>query len=1181
MKYRLGDLTVKNWNDWDRVPRDPITIGNFIIAGLGASTTSLAVIYAVGYLAVTAVTSWALSALMPKPEFSSFGSQGALVNAREATAAADFVYGEVRKGGTIAFYESTGTENKFLHQVIVLAGHEVNSIGDIYINDEVVPLDSNGFVTDDTWSITTAKRVVVGYTQGGGEAGNQPIYEYRDTVSSKIRIFKHDGSQTSTADTFANSATESLNSTLLAESELTGSDALDETFVGNGIAYLYVRYEYDKEVFANGLPLVTAKVQGKKVFDPRTGTTAYSNNAALCMRDFIASEYGLNDSAIDDVAFSVAANESDEDVRLSLVAEAGNLVVGQQYEIKTVGTTDFTAVGANSNTVGEVFVATGAGSGTGDAYRSEKRYTINGVVKASSPIGKVLGDMSTACAGTLFWGSGYWKLKVGAYSSPVKTLTLDDLRGPISMKTRTSMRDSFNGVTGTFNNADEDFITMDYPKVIAETSAGSFVVDQVYTITEVGTTDFTAIGASSNSLGVTFTATGAGSGTGKASAFLGEDGGDELSLDLPLPFTTSASAAQRLAKLTLFRAREQISISADFGLNAFDLEVGDIIAFDNERYGFDGKEFEVMGWKFASNQDAGDLRVTLTLQETSEAAFEWDAEEQEIISNNTNLPDPRFVPVPEYVGTPETQVIIQEDGTVNANVLIEWEVSDESAVSEYIVEWRLYDNPFVTYSLLTTNNKHTFQSLTIGESYIFIVWARNVLGVKSTAQVRSYTVTGDTTAPSAPIIQGATGSYEQITVEWENPTERDFDRVKVYSSASNNSATASLVGEVKGTSFTHSGITDQTTRYYWVKALDQTGNPSAFSGVASASALPPLNDGTSIVPVYADDASGANKSYTPDNRTFVLYHEYVDTKPPIGDITGTFVKFVGEDGATGDTIATGLVYYQTLQASAPSAPSAVSYDVATGSFSGLTAGWARTQPPVDITDTTVQEWSSQFQVTVDGVTSAQTISFSSPSGAIQVAADIQSDNYIAGSSGWSIKRDTGSAEFGAAAIRGTLSASQIQIDNVTLDTDGSGNLIIKDEGVGTDQIASGAITQSTSVGPSSFFLSAGTSDATTVLISNCTAGSEILVLFNYTAASATAGDVINLRSLQNGSASGGFGSATGIAVQDFLALPSAYIMRVTAVAGSNTVGVRIEAESGNSSTIVGAVYGLYALELKR
>jgi hypothetical protein len=49
-------------------------------------------------------------------------------------------------------------------------------------------------------------------------------------------------------------------------------------------------------------------------------------------------------------------------------------------------------------------------------------------------------------------------------------------------------------------------------------TAGSFVVGHSYTILTLGTTNFTLIGAASNTIGVSFTATGAGSGTGTATA---------------------------------------------------------------------------------------------------------------------------------------------------------------------------------------------------------------------------------------------------------------------------------------------------------------------------------------------------------------------------------------------------------------------------------------------------------------------------------------------------------------------------------------------------------------------------------------------------------------------------------------------------------------------------------------
>ena len=53
--------------------------------------------------------------------------------------------------------------------------------------------------------------------------------------------------------------------------------------------------------------------------------------------------------------------------RLGAAVTAGAFVVDQAYQIVTVGTTSYTAIGAASNAVGVYFVATGAGSGTGTA----------------------------------------------------------------------------------------------------------------------------------------------------------------------------------------------------------------------------------------------------------------------------------------------------------------------------------------------------------------------------------------------------------------------------------------------------------------------------------------------------------------------------------------------------------------------------------------------------------------------------------------------------------------------------------------------------------------------------------------------------------------------------------------------------------------------------------------------
>ena len=789
---RSGPYNVmRNPNAWENVPRDPATIGAAILGNLGTAGAAIAATkfgsVIVGYVATSLISSWAMSALAPKPDFGAATSGTILSNTVSGIAAHDGVYGKVRKGGIITFYESTGDNNTYLHQIISLAGHEVNSIGDIYINDQVATF-SGDFVT----------------VAGTGDD--------QTTWGSKIRIKKYDGSQTAV------------------DADLVSETSVDANFKGLGVAYLYIRYEYDQDIFASGVPTVTAVVEGKKVYDPRTDATAYSNNAALCIRDFIVSEYGFYDSSVDNVYFAAAANECDENISLS-------------------------------------------GGGT------EKRYELNGVLQADRKIGDILSDMVTACAGSLFWGSGTWRLKVGAYSAPVKTLTLDDLRGPINLDTRASIRSNFNSVIGTFNDADQNWVTADYPKVSSVTSAGDFVSGDVYTITDAGNTNFAAIGASSNTVGVTFTATGSGSGTGKASAFLGQDNGEEASLDLQLPFTTSASAAQRLAKLTLFRGREQMTFSADFGLEAFSVEAGDIVAFTNERYGFSAKEFEVVGWKFASSQDAGDLRVTLTLRETSEAAFDWNAEEVAITSNDTTLPNVASGTNTLGLTLSDGGSEVQGDGTVENSLVASWTASTNAFTSYYEVEWGQTTSVNKT-TFTTSDNSVSLAPVVDGVEYTVRVRSVSVTGYRGAYASATSTSGGDTTAPAVPTSVTATGLLGGIDISWTNPADADFSHAEIYESTDSNFANAVSVGRSSGSNFVRGNLSPNVTRYYWVRATDFSGNSSAFVGPQSSTSKLITSDdlGAAIIPYEALDtslqATITSKADTTDLADYVTQTTY-------------------------------------------------------------------------------------------------------------------------------------------------------------------------------------------------------------------------------------------------------------------------------------------------------------------
>jgi hypothetical protein len=935
MKRQEPFNVLRNPNSWSNAPRAEAVAFQILAAtGITATQTAIAVATTVASLAISVATSAIISALTPAPPTP---KQSLLVNSRDAAAPQEIVYGEVRKGGPITYLETT-RGGSVLYQVIALAAHEIESVEAIYINDEVAVLSDDSYSTD--------KRSGAGWV-----TSPRKWSEDDDSRKHEIRIFYHLGDQTSITDTFANSSVESLDTRFFK-----GDDAgtknfggVDQptkaSFVGNGIAYLFVQFSYASDVFRNGIPTITAKIRGKKVFNPITSTTAYSNNAALCVRDYLTSSYGLNDPEVDDTIFSAAANTCDENVTL-----------------------------ADAST--------------------EKRYTINGVVRADQPYGDVLQELTTACAGTLFWGGGKWKLQVGEYNAPTKTFTLDDLRSDINLQTRVNLRDQFNRVQGIFTDASQRYIAADYPPI-------------------------------------------------ESATFLAQDNDVEQSLNLDLPFTTSAATAQRLAKMTLFRGREQMTFSAEFGLNAFDVEVGEIVALTIDRYGWTDKEFEVVGWQFGSDQEAGDLRITLTLRETSEAAFDWDAEEEDIISNDTDLSG---TPEPVSNLTASAYGVVASDGTFVNGILVDWDSSPSA--NRYELEWTVNDS--IDYSayggivaeasavttreqfiykgyieilfrqpdqdgfdfyntgggsgldeeafraqLLASPERNTvkFAGITVREPttqyvikpvldgiiYNIRVRAFNTFDQKS--EWRSVTFTTsvkDGTIPNAPTGLTATAGYGTIKLGWnavttntDSSAANDIFLYNIYRGTSSNPTT--LVDTTAGTGWSDVSLTDSTTYYYRIKAVDFSGNESAYSANASATTSAAVTD-----------------------------------------------------GADGDSIYTGKVYYQTLQDTPPSTPSATSFNASTGAFTGLTSGWLKTQLPLQTTKTAwdKQEWSSEYTAVVaPGDTTTTDITFTTPDGAVQITTDIESSNYVSGSAGWRIDADTGDAEFNDVTVRGDLTGN--------------------------------------------------------------------------------------------------------------------------------------------------------------
>ena len=276
----------------------------------------------------------------------------------------------MKTGGARVFDATTGTDNVQLHRVLAFAGHEIESFEQIYINDEVATIDGSGNVTSPS------------------------------RYSGLVTIKEHLG----TADQAADS------SLVSAVSGWTGDHRL------RGIAYLYVKLTYDTDAFPNGVPEVSAVIKGKKVYDPRNATTAWSDNPALCVRDYLtATGYGLGEATanINDTAFTTAANICDE-------------------------------------------TSTDAGT---------TRYTANGAFTTGTTPQDLLEGLITSMGATLWYTQGAWNIKAAKWTTTVLDLNEDDLRSGISLSTRHSRRDNFNTVNGTFRGDESNWQVTDFPPV--------------------------------------------------------------------------------------------------------------------------------------------------------------------------------------------------------------------------------------------------------------------------------------------------------------------------------------------------------------------------------------------------------------------------------------------------------------------------------------------------------------------------------------------------------------------------------------------------------------------------------------------------------------------------------------------------------------------------------------------
>lgn len=389
---------------------EPITA---ILVGIGLSTaTATAITSGIVTAVVGAVISFGIAALAgviskPKNPKASAGSLGydassRLNISRNSVESHKIIYGQVRTSGPMVYVATSAQtvyvadvqstilkKDNLLHMVIVLAAHPVEEIGTIYIDEEAITLDGDGYATG---------AYVTTYPRPGGTVRH-------------VLIKKHLGAIDQEADA-------DLVATI---PEWTEAHQL------KGLAYIYVRLQYygyntnvgGQKLWPNGVPQISAIVKGKKVYDPRTGLTAYSTNPALCIRDYLAStSYGLGvtNAELDDATFIASANNADELVTLA------------------------------------------------DASQ-QKRYTCNGVIDtAAKPIDN-LKDLTTSMAGVLPYVQGKFRCFSGSYSPPSISIDASWLAGELEITAKKPRNELFNAVKGVYVAPDKGWQPTDFPVV--------------------------------------------------------------------------------------------------------------------------------------------------------------------------------------------------------------------------------------------------------------------------------------------------------------------------------------------------------------------------------------------------------------------------------------------------------------------------------------------------------------------------------------------------------------------------------------------------------------------------------------------------------------------------------------------------------------------------------------------
>ncbi|HBR6713627.1 phage tail protein [Klebsiella pneumoniae] len=190
-----------------------------------------------------------------------------------------------------------------------------------------------------------------------------------------------------------------------------------------------------------------------------------------------------------------------------------------------------------------------------------------------------------------------------------------------------------------------------------------------------------------------------------------------------------------------------------------------------------------------------------------------------LVPENTTVLDPTYSKPSNLVISEGTY--LSSPGNLSVKLMLAW----EGKSPEYWVSWRRSDEGNVSNWQSARATEEQYEIVNVAENgrYDFQLYSVSFGGKKSEIITAVYQVKGTMTPPGAPTSLTAVGDYRNVVLNWVNPDSVDLAQINVYASKTNKLDTATLIAQAATTTFTHSGLGDNETWYYWIRAVNKRG----------------------------------------------------------------------------------------------------------------------------------------------------------------------------------------------------------------------------------------------------------------------------------------------------------------------------------------------------------------------